>query len=110
MIWGNYLASKMVRSESSASILTWASYDPKEEKLFVYLVNKAEQSEVVKIMTDSHSIVSMVQAWEYFGSSPEDSVPVWQQKRIRTNSGVIDLKGFSITVAEMKLTSIDHAK
>jgi alpha-N-arabinofuranosidase len=110
MIWGNYLASQMVRSESSASILTWASYDPKEEKLFVYLVNKAEQPEVVKIMPDSHSIVSMVQAWEYFGSSPEDTVPIWQQKRIRTNSGVIDLKGFSITVAEMKLTSIDHAK
>ena len=103
MIWGNFLAKWMIASESSGFILTWASYDPEMKNLFVYLVNKGTQPEKVNLSMDGCGIEAVNQAWEYFGTSPEDRFPVWQKKKIRGKDGLIDLKGLSITVVEYEM-------
>ena len=93
----------MVASASSGFIRTWASYDQETETLFVYLINKRNQPEKIQVVADGRAIESISQAWEYFGTNPEDRFPVWQRKKVRGKKGFLDLKGLSITVIGFEL-------
>jgi hypothetical protein len=101
-IWGNFLGSQMIRTDTTGRIISFASYDPQTGTLFAYLVNKGYQSEKVILETEDRKIESVLEAWEFFGTSSEDIHPVWQQvKNIRAGRPVT-LKGTSITVIKMK--------
>ena len=103
MIWGKFLGKQMVATASSGFIRSWASFDPETEILFVYLINKRDQPEKIQLVAEGYDIESISQAWEYFGTGPEDRFPVWQRKKIRGKKGFVYLKGLSITVVGLEL-------
>lgn len=101
-IWNIFLGTQMVRSESSGSVITYSSIDWDQNRLFVYAINKGGDVSKVQFLPGQYELESLVQAWEYFGTSPDDCSPVWQ-KMIVNNKSYVELKGYSITVLEYKL-------
>jgi alpha-N-arabinofuranosidase len=102
-IWGNFLGTRMIRAENSGKVLAYASLDPGSHTLYAYLVNKGDAPERVQLETVDHTITSILDAREFFGVSPEDIHPTWQQlKRIKPGKPVT-LKGTSITLLKMRL-------
>jgi len=104
-IWGNFLGSQMIKSNTTGMILSFASIEPVSNTLFLYLVNKGDQTVTINPVIEKHKIVSIPEACELFGTSSEDIHPVWQQvKKIKPGKPVI-LKGISITVLKMKIVN-----
>ena len=101
-IWNTFLGTQMIQSESCDSVITYSSIDRKQNKLFVYAINKRGNVSKVKFKTASCKLGTLVQMWEYFGTSSNDCSPVWQ-KVTGINEKYIGLKGYSITVLEYKL-------
>ena len=83
------------------AIISYASYSPHENRLFVYFINKGEREENVNLIIPNKAAAKIVQCWEYFGKDDKDVAPIWQQKRVEGLE--FDLKKYSITVAEYLL-------
>jgi hypothetical protein len=103
MIWGNYLGEQMVKTTSSVLIRSFASIDRKQNKLFIYLLNKSDQPQVINLDIKGVQTDSVTQAWELFGTGPEDCDPVWQLKDPKDVGNNVLLKPISITVVEYEL-------
>lgn len=103
MIWGNYLGTKMIKTTSSLHTRLFASIKPEEKRLFVYLLNKKDQPQSIRLDIKNQQVKSIVQAWELFGKNPEDRDPVWQKVDLKKNNLDVELKGTSITVIEYGL-------
>jgi len=102
-IWGNFLGGRMVKSDTTGKIISYASFDPTSHTLFAYLVHKGDQSENIVLRIDDRKIKKVQKVWEFFGTSPEDPRPVWQQVQPVKNGNSFTLKGTSITVIKMKV-------
>jgi alpha-N-arabinofuranosidase len=50
-IWGNFLGDKMVKTTSSLYIRSFASWKPKQKKIFMYLVNKSDEKKMYKLIS-----------------------------------------------------------
>jgi hypothetical protein len=105
-IWGNFMGSRMVKSDTTGKIISYASFDPQSDTLFAYLINKGDQSENIVLKIDGWKINSVREVWEFAGTSPEDMHPVWQQAQPVKTGNSLTLKGTSITVIKMKLEKI----
>lgn len=103
MIWGNYLGKKMVRTTSTVTVRTFASYSPAEEKLYVYILNKSPDPQSIFLRIDHPGEVDLLLARELFGNGPNDVDPVWQECEEWKNPTEITAKGTSITVLEYQL-------
>ncbi|HEY6082341.1 MAG TPA: hypothetical protein VIU45_02715, partial [Chitinophagaceae bacterium] len=103
MIWGNYLGDKMLKTTSTVHVRSFASIAPKENKLFVYLLNKDNVSKEIRLDIPDRKIKSVVQAWELFGKDPDDLHPVWKKFRIGKESTRVKLQGTSIAMIEYQL-------
>lgn len=103
MIWGNFLGNKMVKASSSLHIRTFASFVPEEKKLYVYLMNKSEQSVNVKPDIKRYKILKINQAWELVGTGPDDTKPIWRKVPNLGKEGSQLLNGTSIRVIEYLL-------
>ncbi len=101
LIWNKFLGDKMVRchSKNNESIIPYASFSPKENRLFVYLINKGSEVEKVAIKTQNEK--NIIQSWEYYGNDDKDINPVWREKV--PSSEYIELAGYSITIIEYQL-------
>lgn len=106
-IWGNFLAPKMVKTSSTVRIRTFASYDRKKRKLFVYIINKSESQEALRLELKGYAVESIEQRWELVGKGPSDTEPVWQRNESFLNGSPLELTvpGTSITVIEFELKS-----
>ena len=102
LIWNRFMGDKMIKSESKGYIISYASYSPQKDQLFVYLINKGDREESVNIVIPGKVDAKVVQCWEYFGKDDKDLAPVWQQRDVKDKD--ITLKKYSITVIESKLT------
>lgn len=102
LIWNKFMGDKMIKSESKGYIISYASYSPQKDQLFVYLINKGDREESVNIVIPGKVDAKVVQCWEYFGKDDKDLAPVWQQRDVKDKD--ITLKKYSITVLEYKLT------
>ena len=102
LIWNKFMGDKMIKSESKGYIISYASYSPQKDQLFVYLINKGDREESVNIVIPGKVDAKVVQCWEYFGKDDKDLAPVWQQRDVKDKD--ITLKKYSITVIEYKLT------
>lgn len=100
MIWGNYLGDKMIKTTSSLHTRSFASVISAENKLFVYLLNKDEQSQDIQFNIQSKKIKSVVQAWELVGKNSDDLHPVWEKFQVNDKNANVRLKGTSIAVIE----------
>jgi len=99
-IWGNFLGTRMVKSDSTGKILSYASFDPGSRTLYAYLINKGDSMETITLSIKNHDIKSIRETGEFYGTSPEDIHPVWQAKKIGPGKP-ISLKGTSITVIKV---------
>ena len=79
MIWGNYLGNEMIRTTSTLYIRTFASLDPKDKLLYVYIINKQGDSEKINLNLNKYKVKSVVEAFELVGQGPDDLNPVWQE-------------------------------
>jgi alpha-L-arabinofuranosidase len=103
-IWGNFLAPQMVRTSSTVRVRTFASFDAAKKKLFVYIINKSEEKEVVSLDVKGYTIGSVVQRWEQVGKGPDDTEPVWRKGEIVLERPLeLTVPGVSITVVELRL-------
>jgi alpha-N-arabinofuranosidase len=103
MIWGNFLGNKMVKTSSSLHIRTFASFVPEEKKLYVYLMNKSEQTVNVKPDIKRYKVMKINQAWELVGTGPADTKPIWRKVPNLGKGGSQLLNGTSIRVIEYLL-------
>jgi hypothetical protein len=102
-IWGNFLGRLMVKTKAAAPLISYSSFSPAENKLFIYLINKSGGSAEARIHVDGYSVNSVANKWEYAGSSPADMKPVWKKLKKSSLKQVQLLSGTSITVFEVKL-------
>lgn len=102
-IWGNFLGKQMVRAVATAPVISYSSYNPEENKLFIYLINKSEIPQKATISIDGYTGQSITQSWEYVGTSSDDINPVWKKRKKCTLRKIQTLDGSSITVFEVNL-------
>ncbi|MEJ7767607.1 MAG: hypothetical protein WKF70_00385 [Chitinophagaceae bacterium] len=102
-IWGNFLGDKMVKTTSSLHVRSFASWKPKQKKLFLYLVNKSDNEKKVEPNLHGHTIKNISQCWELVGTGPEDTKPVWRKVSQLQTSETIRLNPTSIRVIELDL-------
>lgn len=102
-IWGNFLGKLMLKTEAPAPLISYSSFNPEENKLFIYLINKTGGSVKARISVDGYSLKSAANKWEYAGSSPTDMKPVWKKLKKSRLKHTQTLSGTSITVFEIKL-------
>jgi alpha-L-arabinofuranosidase len=102
-IWGNFLGDKMVKTTSSLHVRSFASWKPKQKKLFLYLVNKSDKEKKVEPNLQGHTIKNISQCWELVGTGPEDTKPVWRKVSPLKTNEAIRLNPMSIRVIELDL-------
>ncbi|HDS08226.1 MAG TPA: hypothetical protein ENO05_11440 [Bacteroides sp.] len=100
MIWGNYLGTKMVRTTSTIHQRTFASLVPEEDRMYVYIVNKAEEPASIRLKIKAAGKPDLIGAHELFGEGPDDLDPVWQECGTWNDPVRFTVKGTSITVVE----------
>jgi alpha-L-arabinofuranosidase len=103
MIWGNWLGDKMVRTTSTLHIRTFASLIPADKWLYIYILNKLDQSEKIHLKLNNYKVKSVLQAYELVGQGPDDLEPVWQEYTGLADPLDYEVKGTSITVIKMQL-------
>jgi len=103
LIWNKFPGNQMIKAEGTGGVIAYSGFSPDEGRLFVYLINKTEKPETVRIDIENSGSVSVIEAWEYFGLTPDDTHPVWQVKEANKRPDKVDLKGLSITVLEMNI-------
>jgi hypothetical protein len=105
MIWGKYLGDKMVRTTETLHIRSFASYSPDEDFLYVYLINKAEETVPVNLSIEGLKIKDIEMIGQLKGTGPGDVDPVWENsvKLSKKNLKRIELPGVSISVIKINL-------
>ena len=100
MIWGRFMGKKIIRTSSCAPLISYACTD--KGRLLLYLINKTEKQQQIKLDLTDYKVNKLYQAWEYYGKSESDTSPVWQKKDVQNKSGYL-LKPFSINVIDLKI-------
>jgi hypothetical protein len=93
----------MVKSTSSLHLRTFASYAPKENMLYVYLMNMLEEPRSVSLNIMDYELASMIQAWELTGKGPDDVNPIWRKCNRMSDPRMVRTKGTSITVLAYRI-------
>lgn len=104
MIWENFIGDKMVRTSSTDSIKSFASYTSSENKLFVYLLNKTSKAAEIEIILKDYSIKRINQIWELKGQNLDDQNPSWSKLENTRENGVQILPAATIRVIEYNLS------
>lgn len=102
MIWGNYLHESMIKTSSTLHIRSFASLDPGNRKIFVYLLNKSSEQKFIDLNFVNYSPGELIQAWELRGEGPDDCNPVWGEFSGFRGTAELSLNGTSITVLEYR--------
>lgn len=77
-VWGKFMEDALVKIASTASIRTYAAYNPVNGALNIFLENKATSAQRVEIPITSDKIYSaQSQVWQLKGTGPGDRHPSW---------------------------------
>jgi hypothetical protein len=103
MIWGSYLGEKMVKTDGSVHIRSFASSIPGEHKLFIYLLNTDEDIQIAEISIPGKNVQSIRKLGELLSDGPDDTDPYWNDtsEKAPEKSEKMVLTGTSITVLEI---------
>lgn len=106
-IWSNFLKPQMVDSTKQiGKIRTWASYDPGDRSLSLFLLNKDTHRQQLKIKLANYAGASQGEMWLLTGNSPYSTTPVWQQVstplKIQDRSISLQLSPLSVTVITLE--------
>ncbi len=101
-VWNNFLKKKMVYSTKQVGVIrSWASYDPDDKSLNVFLLNKDEVSQDVSITLDNYTGSTQNERWVLKGSTPESTDVTWEKSGSVSVSGSeikTELEPLSVTV------------
>jgi hypothetical protein len=105
MIWGNYLGEKMIRTTNTLHVRSFASYSPAENRLYVYLLNKAEQPLAVNLAIENGKVSVVESLGQLTGTGPDDVDPVWNENVTvaRRDLQNLTLPAVSISVLKIRL-------
>jgi len=103
MILGNYLHDLMIETTSTLHVRSFASFDPEQNKAFIYLINMLEDSQPVHLQFENFKITRVLQSWELTGNGPDDCDPVWEEFEGFIRNTELTLEGTSITVIEYEI-------
>ena len=79
-VWNTFLQPKLVDSTKAAgTIRSWASYNPDDKSLSVFLLNKDLVRQNVSVILDNYHSGSNLESWVLKGSSPESTDVGWNQ-------------------------------
>ncbi|MBS0001408.1 MAG: hypothetical protein KFF73_20650 [Cyclobacteriaceae bacterium] len=106
LIWGNYLGDKMIKTEGTTHLRSFAATLSGQDKIRIFLLNVSENNGHVKLSIPGYTIQSVIKIGELTGNSPEDTDPVWKKydEQVLKNFENLVLPGTSITVAEVQLS------
>ena len=102
-IWSSFLKRQMVFSTKQVgSIRSWASYDPTDASLNLFLLNKDKQDRQLNIELQGYDAITNTQAWVLSGETPYTTKPIWNRVRTlhqpKESSINLKLQPLSITV------------
>ena len=105
MIWGNYLGKKMVGTTGTLHIRSFASYNPDENSMFVYLINKNQAPANINLMVDGYHIDKFDICGQLTADGPDDADPIWNNNVDPGTRSLKNLKlpGTSISVLKLKI-------
>ena len=83
-VWGNFLKKKMVSSSKSGTIRSWASYDPDDGSLNLFLLNKDTKTQKVSVTLHNYLGIPKDERWVLEGSTPESKNVNWRKYHITT--------------------------
>lgn len=104
-IWGNFLQKQMVYASKLASIRSWATYDPDQDTLNLFLLNKDKVFHHVNIILENYRANNYSESWVLKGTTPESMDLSWQKTdRVWLNSSKVStqLDPLSVTVIELQ--------
>jgi hypothetical protein len=102
-IWGEFIGDLMVKTSSTVHIRSFASFSPKDNKLYVYILNKLEIPQKVFPDIEGYKMKSINQVWELAGKSQNDTNPVWREVNLKKGECHQTIPGTTIRVVEYKL-------
>lgn len=102
-VWGDFLKQQMVYSTPQVDkIRSWASYDPQDHSLVLFLLNKDKYSHKVNINLDNYQANTNVQKWLLSGESQSTTNPGWQKvtssEKFKHSKMYLQLQPLSVTV------------
>lgn len=95
-IWNDFSGNEMLAVHGPRNMPAFACRDSIEKKIYLYVINKTGSERSV------HPVVPSAKrcgAWVYYGSSPEDTAPVWESFKTFGN-GPVQLRPYSINILE----------
>ena len=102
-VWNTFLQPKIVDSTKAAgTIRSWASYNPDNGSLSVFLLNKDLVSQNVSAIVDNYYNSSNIESWVLKGSSPESIDVSWNQ----TDSVTIANSQIKAVLEPLSITAI----
>ena len=81
----------------------FASHDPDQKALFLYLLNVSDEPKKIEPLFEGYEIKEIRQAWELVGENAEDTNPVWRSVSEKLNRNLQIVPGTSIRVVEFTL-------
>ena len=109
-IWGTFIHQQMISTvNQTGNIRSWASYDPINKSLSIFLLNKEQQAQKVVVKIKNYGRAEKIKKLVLYGNSPYVVEPIWQQinnhKLFRKSKVFLKLKPLSITVIDENLNS-----
>lgn len=102
-IWGNFIKQQIVFSTKQLDkVRSWASYDPDDGSLNLFLLNKDMHDQKIGIKINNYKAKTNPQRWILQGKSPYKTKPVWQKvtnsEKVENSKMHLKLKPLSINV------------
>ena len=98
-LWNDHIGDRMIATSHPDGIVSYASAGSGEGKTYVYLINKTESAREVRVEMAGAAKARLRAQREYYGTSPEDTHPVYADAR-PARGGAVTLKPYSINVLE----------
>ena len=101
-VWNNFLKKQMVYSTKKAgTIRSWASYDPDDNSLNMFVLNKEEVPQSVSITLNNYTGSTQNERWILKGSTPESTDVTWEKSgsvSVSESEIKTELEPLSVTV------------
>jgi alpha-L-arabinofuranosidase len=107
-IWGNFIHQQMVfATTKKGSIRSWASYDPHNTSLSLFLLNKSLRPKEVSVSLKNYDGARKSHQWILSGESPSATKPILQQS---TNPEPLEDSKISLELQPLSVTAIAFEK
>jgi hypothetical protein len=102
-IWGEFIGDLMVKTSSTKHIRSFASFSPKDNKLYVYILNKSDIAQKVSTDIEGYKTESISQTWELAGKNQKDTNPVWREVNLKKGERFQTVPATTIRVIEYSI-------